>query len=415
MLVCTIELMNGKAVQLRKGLEKVIERDDVLSLARYFSRFGELCIIDIDAAVGNGNNEALIQQLCRIAQCRVGGGIKTVEQAKRILGYGAKRVVIGTAADEKFLSNLPKDKVIVAIDSKDGFVVSKAWTRTISATPVEYIRRFRSFCSGFLYTNVEKAGMLEGVDFETVQTLKSSTALDLTVAGGISSIDEITKLQKMNVSPQLGMGIYTGQISLPDAFAVCIDFEKRFGYIPTIVQDADTKQVLSLCYSSKDSLLQALNTAKGTYFNREEKKITVKGEGTGNIQELVTARYDCDMDSILFKVRQKGNACHLGQYSCFETKENSLNDVFNKIIENKRLMPDNAEATAFFQNDFELKKVIMQKAFDVVNFEKSNGLTKEASELLYYILILLAKENLQPSDVLNYLASRNFKLLEKNS
>lgn len=407
MLVCTIELMNGKAVQLRQGLEKVIEREDVISLARYFGRFGEVCVVDIDAAVGNGNNEALIAQLCRVAQCRVGGGIKTLEKAKRLLSYGARRLVIGTAADEKLLSKLPKDKVIVAIDSKDGFVVSNAWTRTLSATPVEYIRRFNGYCSGFLYTSVEKAGMLDGVDFETARTLRASTPLDLTVAGGISSIEEISKLQKMNISPQLGMGIYTGKISLPDAFTSCIDFEKRFGYIPTIVQDADTRQVLSLCYSSKESLLQALNTAKGTYFNREEKKITVKGEGTGNIQELVTALYDCDMDSILFKVRQKGNACHLGRYSCFETKENSLNDLFNKIIENKRLMPDNAETTRLFQDGFELKRLIMQKAFDVVNFEKTRGLPAESSELLYYILIALAQENLLPVDVLSCLSSRN--------
>lgn len=408
MLVCTIELMNGKAVQLRQGLEKVVERDDVLSLAKYYSRFGELCVIDIDAAVGNGNNEELISQICKLAQCRVGGGIKTVEKAQRILSFGARRIIIGTAASETFLAQLPKDKIIVAVDSKNGVVAVNAWTRTVSATPVDYIKRFNNYCSGFLYTNVEKAGMLDGIDFDVIKNLKSFTPNELTVAGGISTLEEIYELQKMNISPQLGMGIYTGKISLPDAFVKCIDFEKRFGYIPTIVQDSDTNQVLSLCYSNKESLLQALNTAKGTYFNREEKKIITKGEASGNIQELVSARYNCDMDAILFKVKQKGNTCHLGRYSCFETKDNSVCHLFNKIIENKRLMPDKSETTKLFNNEFELKKKIMEKAFDTVNFEKGDDFSSEASDLLYYTLIFMAMNNLTPADVINSLSSKEF-------
>lgn len=407
MLVCTIELMNGKAVILRQGVEKVVEHEDVLALAKYFGRFGELFVVDIDASVGNGNNESTIAQLCKAAQCRVGGGIKTVAKAAKLLSYGARRLVIGTAADEKFLSLLPKDKVIVAIDSKDGLVASKAWTRTVSSTPVEYIRRFNSYCSGFLYTKVENAGMLNGVDFDTVRMLREATPLELTVAGGISSVDEIVKLQKMNISPQLGLGIYVGKISLPDAFTACVDFEKRFGYIPTIVQDIDSKQVLGLCYSNKDSLLQALSTAKGAYFNREENKIFVKGATAGNTQELLNARYDCDQDCLLFKVKQKGNFCHLGRYSCFETKDNSLLESFNKIAEDIRLMPDNSDVTRLLRNDLELKKIIMQKAFEVVNADRTGGVAKESSDLLYYILIFLAKENVQPSAILDFLSARD--------
>ena len=317
MIIPSIDLMNGKAVQLKQGVEKVLERSDVLELAKYYGRFGEIAVIDLDAAVGNGNNEEVISQICKIASCRVGGGIRDVDKAKRMLAMGAKKIIIGTAANEDLLSKLPADRVLVAIDTKDGKVATHGWTKTADATPLDFVRRFNNLCSGFLYTIVEKEGMMGGTDIEAIKEIRSATTKELVAAGGISSVEEIVQLQKMNVSTQLGMCIYTGKVQLEEAFVKCLDFEKRFGYLPTIVQDYDTKQVLTLAYSSPESVLQALKTGKGTYFSRSRKQIWVKGETSGNTQELVTARFDCDMDALLFIVKQKGNACHLGKYYLF--------------------------------------------------------------------------------------------------
>ncbi len=406
MIIPSIDLMNGKAVQLRQGMEKVLEREDVLELARYYGRFGEIAVIDLDAAVGNGNNEELIAKICKIASCRVGGGIRDVDKAKKMLALGAKKIIIGTAANEEFLSKLPKDRVIVAIDAKDGLVATHGWTKTVSATPMEFVRRFNNYCSGFLYTIVEKEGMMAGTDIEAIKQIRSATTKELVAAGGISTVEEIVELQKMNVSTQLGMCIYTGKVALEEAFVKCLDFEKRFGYLPTIVQDYDTKQVLTLAYSTPESVFQALKTGKGTYFSRSRKQIWVKGETSGNTQELVTARFDCDMDALLFIVKQKGNACHLGRYSCFGDKDFTINELYNLLIDRKRLLPDNSFTTKLFKDEFYLKRKIMEEAFESVNFENGDGLEWEAADLTYFMLTFMAMHNVTPQDILNNLASR---------
>ena len=139
MIVPSIDLMNGKAVQLKQGKEKVLEKENVLELAKYYAKFGEIAVIDLDAAMGKGNNEELIKDICKIAKCRVGGGIRDIEKAKRVLANGADKIIIGTAANEELLSKLPKNKVIVAIDTKIGKIATEGWTKEEDATPFDFI------------------------------------------------------------------------------------------------------------------------------------------------------------------------------------------------------------------------------------------------------------------------------------
>ena len=407
MIIPSIDLMDGKAVQLKQGREKVLEREDVLDLAKYYARFGEIAVVDLDAAMGKGDNEALIAQICKVAQCRVGGGIRSVEKAKRMISMGAKKLVIGTAADENFLSQLPKERIIVAIDSRNGKITLNGWQSDTEFSTESYVRRFGDFCSGFLYTIVEKEGLMEGTNLEAFRRIREITNLPITAAGGITTLEEIQELEKLNISSQLGMAIYTGKIRLEDAFCACLNFEKESGLIPTIVQDEYSKQVLMLAYSSRESLEKSLQTGKASYFSRSRKELWTKGDTSGNCQELLNAKFDCDCDTVLFKVKQTGNACHLERYSCFEDKEFTLASLFEIILDRKANMPEKSYTAKLFNDDFFLKRKIMEEAFEVVNFEYSDSLGWEAADFIYHFMVFLARHNVNWQDVVNYLASRS--------
>jgi len=406
MIIPSIDLMNGKAVQLKQGKEKVLERENVLELAKYYARFGEVAVIDLDSALGRGDNEKLIAQICKIAKCRVGGGIRDIEKAKRILSYGAKKIIIGTAASEEFLSKLPKDKVMVAIDSREGKITTEGWQKETDHSTESFVWRFQNYCCGFLYTIVEKEGMMQGTSLDAFKKIKEITKNPIVAAGGISTIEEIVELEKMDISCQLGMSIYTGAIKLEDAFCACVNFQKGGGVVPTVVQDEDTKQVLMLAYSNEDSLKKSLETGKATYFSRSRNELWTKGETSGNTQELTGARFDCDGDTILFTVKQKGNACHLERYSCFEDRDFTLQELYEVILDRKEKMPEKSYTTKLFSNDFYLKRKIMEEAFETVNFECGDGLEWESADLIYHLMVFMAKNNVTPRDIINNLSSR---------
>ncbi len=407
MLVASIDLMDGKAVQLQQGKTKVLERDNVLELARYYARFGEVAVIDLDSALNTGkNNEELIKKICKIAPCRVGGGIRTIDKAKQVLSWGAKKIIIGTAASEDFLSKLPKSRVLVAIDSKDGKITTKGWQEVSQFSTIDYVKRFEDYCCGFLFTIVEREGMMQGTNISFIKEIAASTKNPITAAGGICSIDEIVELAKDNISCQLGMCIYTGKVKLEDAFCAILDFEKQGGLIPTIVQDRSTHQVLMLAYSTAESLKKSFETGLATYYSRSRQALWTKGETSGNTQELLNAKFDCDRDSILFSVNQKGNACHLGRYSCFEDKSFTFEELFNLILDRKEKLPENSYTTKLFNNDFYLKRKIMEEAFETVNFEQGDGLGWEAADLMYHLFVFMAKNNTTIEDIRNNLKAR---------
>ena len=324
MIVPSIDLMGGKVVQLKQGREKMLEVEDFLSLAKKFDRCAETAVIDLDAAMGRGGNLNIIKEVLKVAECRVGGGINSVEKARDLLALGATRVIIGSRAFEHdrvahdFLKSLERsvgrNRLIIAIDSREREIVTKAWTHGTGLKLLDTVKELEPYASEFLFTCVEKEGCLKGTDLETIRELKKATGNSLTVAGGITTLDEVRELASLGVDCQLGMALYTGKFTLEEAFIESLDW--KGGLVPTITQNEDGK-VLMLAYSNKESLGKAFETGRMTYYSRSRKKLWTKGETSGNYQELVRLRADCDGDALLATVRQKGPACHTGKHSCF--------------------------------------------------------------------------------------------------
>ncbi len=405
MIIPSIDLMNGKAVQLRQGKEKMLEREDVLELALEFRKYGEIAVIDLDAAFGKGDNLDLIKKICKIADCRVGGGIRSIEKANEILQAGAKKIIIGTKAKPQFLKQLPKDRVIIALDTKDGYVVNKGWTEKTNKTPQQLIKKLEPYCSGFLFTNVNKEGLMQGIDFSIIKKLRSLIKNKLTVAGGISSIDEIKKLEKLRIDSQLGMALYTGKIKLPDAFISLLDFKKNNGLVPTIVQDYKN-QVLMLAFSNKESLLRTFKTGKATYYSRSRKRIWIKGEASGSYQGILRVKYDCDKDTLLFIVKQKNVACHEGEYSCFGEKEFNFEELY-EVISDRLINPKrNSYTSQIGANENKIKEKIKEECLELLEYKDKNNLIWEISDSIYFIFVLMAKNKVTIKDIQNELFRR---------
>ena len=231
MIIPCIDLMGGAVVQLVQGREKALEGGSIEEMLEKFAAFPVIQVIDLDAAIGTGENEAAVERLAAQRRVRVGGGIRTVAKAKRLLDCGAEKIVVGTAAfrgnglNEEFLRELttavPKESVLIALDSREGRIVVKGWRESLNVSAAEMIRLVEPFCGGCLCTYVDKEGMMQGTDLDWFRDLRGETSLELTAAGGITTYAEVEALLAMDVHVALGMAIYTGRLDLGRLAGLC--------------------------------------------------------------------------------------------------------------------------------------------------------------------------------------------------
>lgn len=224
MLIPSIDLKNGQVVQLIQGERPALATDDVEAWVRKFQPFPQVQLIDLDAAMGSGTNDALVRAIAPRLPCRVGGGIRSVSRAQEILGYGASAVIVGSAlfsdgqVDRAFAKDLAeaigRDQVIAAVDSKGGRVVIKGWKEAVPMTAVDAVGELEPYCGEFLYTHVDKEGLMQGTDLEAIMAVRGATTRRLTAAGGITTQEEIDTLEKAGIDAVVGMAIYTGRLQI---------------------------------------------------------------------------------------------------------------------------------------------------------------------------------------------------------
>lgn len=224
MLIPSIDLKGGAVVQLVQGERLAIRDDDVFAWVRKFERFPKVQVIDLDAAMGAGDNLSLVRQIAGALSCRVGGGVRTISRAQDILTAGARQVILGSSLfkgghpDLAFARQLAEtvgpEKVIAAVDSKGGHVVIHGWKTPLPLTPLEAIQALEPYCDEFLYTHVDKEGLMGGTDLGAILELRRATKKRLTAAGGITTQAEIDTLHEHDVDAVVGMALYTGKLTL---------------------------------------------------------------------------------------------------------------------------------------------------------------------------------------------------------
>lgn len=224
MLIPSIDLQGGRVVQLVQGEKLAVQSDDIDAWVARFSRYPKVQLIDLDAAKGVGQNDAIVARICQALPCRVGGGIRTIERAEATLAAGAHKVILGSslfkdaAVDLDFVRRLSDrvgpDRVVAAVDAKGGRVVIHGWRTALDLTAVDAVRSLEPYVGEFLYTHVDLEGLMRGTDMAAIMELRAATNRSLTAAGGITTRDEIDRLHAMGVDAVVGMAIYTGTLAI---------------------------------------------------------------------------------------------------------------------------------------------------------------------------------------------------------
>ncbi len=409
MIVPSIDLQAGRAVQLRQGREFILDGGDPLDRLDAFAVAGEVAVVDLDAALGRGDHTRLIHQMARRAPLRVGGGIRTLDAARAWLDAGAARVVVGTAATPEFCAALPRERVVAAVDAHRREVVTHGWTARTGRDVLDAIHALAPHVGGFLLTQVEHEGGMAGFDAELVRAaVEAAGDARVTAAGGITTAADVAALDAMGADAQVGMALYSGALSLGDAVAAPLRGAGPAGdgLWPTVVAD-ESGRALGLVWSSRETLALAVEERRGIYWSRSRGEVWRKGATSGDVQELIGVALDCDRDAVRVTVRQAGRGfCHTGSHTCW-------GDLFSlgtldRTLAARRDAPDPASGTSRLLADPGLLAAkLAEEAVELAEANGTEAVAHEAADVLYFVGAALARAGLSFADAERELARRH--------
>ncbi len=412
MIVPSIDLQGGQAVQLVGGEDLAIEAGDPRPLAERFAVAGEIAVIDLDAAMAKGTNRDLIEDLVARVPCRVGGGIRDEATAVRWLDAGARRIILGTAATPELLAKLPRERVIAALDARDGEVVVAGWTERTGRQVLDQVQALKDYVGGFLVTFVEREGRMEGTDLELARAIVEAAGdAKVTIAGGVTEVEEIRDLDRLGADAQVGMALYSGRMDLGEAIAAPLGSDRADGLIPTVVTD-EQGVALGLVYSSVASIKAAVAERRGIYQSRS-RGLWRKGESSGALQELLRVDPDCDRDAARFVVRQEGvGFCHLERRSCFG-EDAGLGALMRRLEARRRGAPAGSYTKRLFEDAELLAAKLTEEAGELVEAGERDHVVHEAADVLFFTLARLAAEGIDLAEVERHLDRRALKVTRR--
>lgn len=413
MIIPSIDLESGHAVQLIGGEEKALDAGDPRPLATRYGRVGEIAVIDLDKALGKGDNGETIQDLIRMTPSRVGGGIRDVESAIGWLDRGATKIILGTAATPDVLKQLPAERVIVALDAKHGEVVVEGWQTATGRGVIERIHELSGLARNFMVTFVEREGRLGGTDLDFAKRIKEAAGdAEVTIAGGVTTPAEVADLDRIGCDAQIGMALYTGKLGLAEAFAAPLVSDRPDGLWPTVVTD-ERGMALGLCYSDAQSLETALERGVGVYHSRS-RGLWIKGESSGATQELVGVAVDCDRDCLRFTVRQaEPGFCHLSTRSCWGD-DRGLSRLARLLEARRRVAPENSYTARLFDDRDLLGKKLREEAEELATAGDRENAIHETADLLFFALTAMTAHGIDLDEVEAMLDRRALKVTRRD-
>jgi len=412
MIIPSIDIMNGRAVQLREGRDFVLDGGDPLARLEEMSVVGEVAVVDLDAALGQGSNRELIRRMVRRAPCRVGGGIRDLDAAEDWLDAGAQKIVVGTAASVDLFVRLPRDRVIAAVDSYRGSVVVEGWTTRTGADPIDRIGELRDVVSGFLLTQVEREGRLAGFDAALVsRAVAAAGTARVTAAGGITTPDEIAALARLGADAQIGMALYGGRLSLGEGVAAVLERGVGDRFWPTVVCDR-VGQTLGLVWSTRESLGEAIRERRGIYWSRSRNEIWRKGETSGNTQRLLRVDIDCDRDALRFTVEQLNGFCHRGVRGCWDTSFSlgELERTLRRRVAGLDEEGSGSRTRTLLRDANLLGEKLREEATELANAVRPSDVTHEAADLIYFALVAAVRSGVGLAEIERELGRRRLAI-----
>lgn len=477
-IIPTIDISRGRAVLVCEG-KVTMDNGDPLERADLLSINSDFQIVDLDRAGEIGDNSKLIKQICLKYPCYVAGGIRNYEIASDFLNNNAKRIVVSTALNKDFISKIPKDRLIIAFDIDEEFNLYKRGRKELTKENLfDKIKELHEHISFITITFHYFEGKGKGTDIEKIKIIKqfieeNSFKIRVAVAGGINSLQEISEIINMGITPQFGLGLWKKNFTLGEIYANIMNYSKMENLyhfkeqgkptlFPVVILNS-IGQLLGLTYTDFNGIKESIDNNKCVFYSRERQCRWLKGETSGNFQKLLKVGLNCDRTALIFKVQDGYNFCHLEQVSCFNfndytskgilfleknikeaiedksfentyeqtpenhfTQENYDCGCFTKKIDNCNLNQKSLECKTELQVQKEKvsytklisknKKAqiakILEEANEIcfANCENKENLIHEISDLIYFLVLYCLSNNVNISEILNELNKRNYKI-----
>ena len=412
MIVPSIDLMGGQAVQLIGGEKLAIEAGPPLPIAERFAVAGDIAVIDLDAALGKGDNTDTMLEIIRRYPCRVGGGIRDLDVAIEWLAAGAIQIIMGTAAVPELLVQLPRERIIAALDARHGEVVVEGWRVGTGCGVIERIVDLKELVGGFLVTFVEREGRMKGLDLANVaEVVEAAAPVKVTVAGGVTTAEEIAEIDRLGADVQVGMALYSGALDLADGLVAPLESDRPDGLWSTVIVD-ENGQALGLAYSNIESIREAVRTRTGIYHSRKRGP-WVKGKTSGNTQQLLRVDLDCDRDALRFTVRQMGKGfCHNDTYTCWGV-DSGIFHLARLLRSRVVSAPEGSYTRRLLDDPALLAAKIREEADELARAKTPDEVIHEAADVMYFTLTALARAGVDLRDVEQEFARRNRKVTRR--